>query len=46
MSGVLPTDNGGIRRSQYMGIPVNKFVEELKKTPTLIEIADDGKMPF
>ncbi len=46
MGGVLPTDNGGIRRSQYMGIPVNKFTGELKKPPTLIEIADDGDMPF
>ena len=27
-------------------IPVNKFTGELKKPPTLIEIADDGDMPF
>ena len=27
-------------------IPVNKFTGELKKPPTLIEIADDGTMPF
>ncbi len=27
-------------------IPVNKFTGELKRPPTLIEIADDGTMPF
>ena len=27
-------------------IPVNKFTGELKKPPTLIEIADDGDIPF
>ena len=27
-------------------IPVNKFTGELKKPHTLIEIADDGDMPF
>ena len=27
-------------------IPVNKFMGELKKPPTLIKIADDGDIPF
>lgn len=27
-------------------IPVNKFTGELKKPPTLIEIADDEDIPF
>lgn len=27
-------------------IPVNKLTGELRKPPTLIEIADDGECPF